>query len=159
LNAEKGNYSNAVADCNRVVALDPFNARAYDNRGYYASQLGDYGTAIGDSKKAIALDPTIPSPYNNLAWLLAVTPDAKWRDGKQAVEYARKACDLTQWNEPTFIDTLAAAYAEEGNFPEAIKWENKALALASARDRAQFEKALHLYQQGQPYREGVSAKP
>jgi tetratricopeptide (TPR) repeat protein len=153
--SEKGDYSNAMTDCSRVIALDPLDARAYDNRGYYASQMGDYDTAIKDSEKAIALQPTLASPYNNLAWLLAVTPDAKWRDGRKAVEYAQKACELTGWNQPTFIDTLAAAYAEEGNFKEAVKWESKIIGIMPKEDRAEAQTALHLYQQGQPYREGV----
>jgi tetratricopeptide (TPR) repeat protein len=151
--ADEENYSNALADCSKAISLDPGNAGLYDSRGLYYAKTGNYGAAIQDSKTAIALEPDNASPYNNLAWLLAVTPDAKWRDGKKALEYAKKACDLTQWNEPAFVDTLAAAYAESGDFTNAVKWESKVIGSMSKENQEEAQKALHLYQQGQPYRE------
>jgi tetratricopeptide (TPR) repeat protein len=152
--AEKGDYTNAIADCDRVISLAPLDAHAYDNRGYYQTSIGNYAAATRDFERAMALDPKLPSPYNNLAWLLAVTPDAKWRDGKKALEYAQRACLLTHWQEPTFIDTLAAAYAENGDFTNAVKWESQVLPVMPPEDRTEAQNALHLYQQGRPYREG-----
>jgi tetratricopeptide (TPR) repeat protein len=152
--ADEENYSNAAADCSQAITLDPGNARLYESRGFYYSKLGNYDASIQDSKTAIALEPAFASPYNNLAWLLAVTPDAKWRDGQKALEYAKKACELTGWNEPTFLDTLAAAYAETGDFTNAVKWESKIVSIMPKQDQDEAQKALHLYQQGQPYREG-----
>jgi hypothetical protein len=54
------------------------------------------------------------------AWLLATCPDAKWRDGSKAVQYATEACELTAWNEAGMINTLSAALAEAGRFDEAV---------------------------------------
>lgn len=152
--ADKGDFSNALADCTSVIVLDPNNAEAYDNRGYYDSELGNYRQAVADCKKAIALAPDEASPYNNLAWLMAVTPDPKWRDGARAVEYARRACELTQWQEPMYIDTLAAAYAETGNFKEAVKWESQVIQKMPAEHQEEAQTALRLYKKGLPYREG-----
>jgi len=151
--ADEENYSNALADCSKAISLDPGNAGLYDSRGLYYAKMGNYGAAIQDSKTAIALEPGNASSYNNLAWILAVTPEAKWRDGQKALEYAKKACDLTQWNEPAFIDTLAAAYAESGDFTNAVKWESKVVGNMPKENQDEAQKALHLYQQGQPYRE------
>lgn len=82
------------------------------------------------------------------------------RDGKKAVEYARTACELTQWKDVALLDTLAAAYAEAGEFDEAIKWQEKALNSPDLASRfggeAELEKArlrLKLYQERKPYRD------
>jgi tetratricopeptide (TPR) repeat protein len=91
--------------------------------------------------------------YNNLAWLMAVCPESKFRDGKKALEYAKKACDLSDWQEPDCVDTLAAAYAEEGHYKEAVKWEKKALGGLTGDNLEEGTKALSLYEKGKPYRE------
>jgi tetratricopeptide (TPR) repeat protein len=90
---------------------------------------------------------------NNLAWALAVVPAAALRDGAEALKYARKACEITDWKYSYALGTLAAAYAETGNFDEAVKWQQKAIEigmpeddLPAARDR------LRRYQQGEPFR-------
>ena len=57
---------------------------------------------------------------NNLAWLEATCPNADFRDGKSAVEHATRSCRLTQWRVHAYVSTLAAAYAEEGDFPKAV---------------------------------------
>lgn len=77
---------------------------------------------------------TLPMPtatvLNGLASLRATCPDEKHRNGQQAVEYATKACELTAWKNGGWIDSLAAAYAEAGDFDKAVEWQQKGMDLA-----------------------------
>jgi hypothetical protein len=92
--------------------------------------------------------------YNSLAWLLAVGPDTNVRNGEKAVEYSKKACELSEWKIPVSFDTLAAAYAETGDFDDAVKWENKYLeSNASEVDSEKARQRLRLYEQKKPYYE------
>ncbi|MHC4521476.1 MAG: tetratricopeptide repeat protein, partial [Planctomycetota bacterium] len=71
---------------------------------------------------------------NALAWLQATYPSAAVRDGAKAIENAKKACELSDRSNPNFIDTLAAAYAEAGDFAAAVREERVAVQLAASRD-------------------------
>ena len=97
---------------------------------------------------------------NNLAWLQATSPRAELRDGAKAIDNATKACELTEWKKAIYVDTLAAAYAEAGDFDSAVKWQKKAVDLlpedVSAESRVDYESRLKLYKSGKPYRESPS---
>jgi len=99
------------------------------------------------------VDTNSASDYNNIAWELAVCPEARFRNGEKAMEYAKKACDLSDWRNPAYLDTLAAACAESGKFDDAVKWEEEAIKGLSEKDLVEGKKALGLYQQGKPYHE------
>jgi tetratricopeptide (TPR) repeat protein len=160
---EKKEFDKAVADCNGAIWLDRETAnssvvcgRAYVIRGRALQGMKDYGEAIADNNHAIRLDPESVDAYNNRAWLWATCPDAKYRDGRKAVESATKACELTRWNEPPIIDTLAAAYAESGDFAEAVKWQAKAIALLDDdKKKDDYRSRLKLYEQRKPYHEAT----
>ena len=150
---DKGEYDNAIADYNAAIQLDPKDAVAYSNRGVAWGIKKEYDKAIADFSEAIRLDPKDVGAYNNRAWLLATCPDAKFRDGKKAVELATKACELSEWKEAHSIDTLSAAFAEAGNFSKAVEMEERALEAASAESRSGFAARLALYRQKKPYRQ------
>ena len=94
---------------------------------------------------------------NNRAWLLATSPNASIRDGAAAIELARRANQLSENTQPGVLDTLAAAYAEAGRFPEALATARKALGLAKQQNDQALADVLRtriaLYETGKPYRE------
>lgn len=92
---------------------------------------------------------------NNAAWRAATSTDERYRNAERAIEFAERACNLSDWKSAEYLDTLAAAYAEAGDFDRAIEWEQKAMDLAPG--RATFQKGAHerleLFRAGKPYRE------
>ena len=89
----------------------------------------------------------------NLAWLLATCPDPKFRNGEKALENATKACELTAFKQSSKLESLAAAYAEIGNFNDAINTQVRAIELAlNAKKKPEMEERLALYRSNKPYR-------
>ena len=148
----KNDYSHTIKDYDRCIQIQPTNAEAFTGRGFAKSKIGDFEGAIKDSKKGVQLDANDFNALNNLAWLLAIAPKSKMRDGQKAVEYAKKACELSSWKNGYCLGTLAAAYAEVGNFEEAIKWERKCIIIGlEPQDMEQARKELKLFDQKKPY--------
>lgn len=93
---------------------------------------------------------------NNLAWVLATSPKDEVRDGKRSVDLATKACDLTEYKEAHILSTLAAAYAESGDFEKAREWSQKAVSLGAEAENEQLDqlkKELENYKENKPWRE------
>jgi cytochrome c-type biogenesis protein CcmH/NrfG len=110
--------------------------------------------AISDYERVLELEPGKPDRFSTLAHALATCPDDSVRDGKRAVQYALKACELTSWKDAATIDILAMAYAANGNFSDAVKWEQTFLrATLPEKVRASALDRLELYRRNKPYRE------
>ncbi len=148
-----GDYDRALADLNEAVRLDPHEASGLANRGMVWFARGDYDKALKDYTEAVRLDPTDAKRLHDKAVLLAVCPDAKYRDGTAAVDLALKACELTDYRDGVKLRCLAAAYAEAGNFTKAVKWQMRALELAPPEHKAGALALLDLFQAGKPYRD------
>jgi tetratricopeptide (TPR) repeat protein len=152
--SEKKDFARAIVDFSRVLELDPQNAWAYASRGIAHAESQHYDKAVADLDKALQIDPSNPEALNGMAWFRATCPDAKYRNGSQAVAAATKACEVTGWKEPGLLDTLAAADAESNDFASALKWQAKAIELETdAKEKADYSKRLALYKDKKAYRE------
>jgi tetratricopeptide (TPR) repeat protein len=145
----------AIADFDDVIRLTPKDARAYYGRAIGWQRKKDFAKAIADFDVAIQLDSRLAAAYNGRAWLWATCTDAKFRDAPKAIESARKACELTSGSRKAIcLDTLAAAYAEAGDFADAVKAQAEANDLfAGDEQRKRGGARLILYQEKKPYRE------
>lgn len=167
-----GDYAKALADYEAILRRTPGNPYLYTCRGNLHAHARQYAEAVQDYQAALAQSSNQADTCNCLAWLLATCPLREIRDGPKAVYYARKACELTHWKVDIYIDTLAAAFAETGNFSEAVRCEQQALATAKEsdwlspqmdssyrlvtmieKDRAEAQQRLKLYEQQQAYRQ------
>ncbi|HWB60852.1 MAG TPA: hypothetical protein VG733_15250, partial [Chthoniobacteraceae bacterium] len=149
--AYKDDLDGAIIDYNRSIQLNPKYTAAYHDRGIAKKLKRDFQGAISDQSHAIELNPNLAGAYNDIAWILATANDLSVRDGESAVKYAIKACELSKWMDPNNIDTLAAAYAESGNFDKAVALEQK--YLESNSDDKDAQARLKLYRNHQPYRD------
>ena len=139
----------AMSDLNAAIKLNPTDPQTYHLRGIVHKVEHEYDKSLADYEKAIALDPKNADAYSTEAYLLSVCPVPKYRDGAKAVRYATKACELTEWCDARAIDSLAAAYAEAGDFDKAIQFQKQADEIDSKPDPDR----LALYEKHQPFRD------
>jgi tetratricopeptide (TPR) repeat protein len=141
-------YEKAISDYDYAIQIAPQDARVRTNRGTAYQRMASYENAVADYEFAVKLNPRDIFVYRNLAWLLATCPNALYRDGKKAVEYAKKACLLSEWKDSEAVKTLVAAYGEAGDFENAVKWECRYLGTPEeiAKARLNSESRLSLYQ-------------
>ena len=154
----QGRNEEAVPNLEKAIAIMPdMQQPHYLLAGVLVGQ-GKTGEAITELRTALELNPDWPAALNDLAWLLATQPDEHLRNGADAVTLAERACRLTDFRQPLFLGTLAAAYAESGRFDAAIQTAERAQKLAAtAGDRGLVERNEHLlemYRQGKPYHGG-----
>jgi len=147
----KQEWDRALADFNEAIHLAP-SCRMFNNRGQAWVGKKEYLQALADFDEAIRLEPKYATACQNAALLRAACPDAKYRDGRKAVEEATLACKLNSWKDANQLQILAAAHAEAGDFAEAVRWQEKALGLAPASQTAKLQTRLALYLSRKPYR-------
>jgi protein O-mannosyl-transferase len=155
--AARGKLDEAIEAYRRTLALIPNSAQAHFRFGQALQARRRFPEAIAEYRKALDLAPRHQPARLSLAWVLATGPEASLRDGRRAVELAKEAEQLSDGKHPEVLDTLAAAYAEAGRFPEAIETARRASALSAAQNNQPLTEAiqsrLQLYAAHSPYHE------
>ncbi len=153
----KPDYAGARTNLNAALAQRSawINASSHYEAGATLLQQGKPREAIDEFQQALSLRPDWPEVLNNLAWLLATHPSTEVRDGVQAVSLANRACALSGSSNVTFLSTLAAAYAETRQFPEAIRIQEQVATLAASQTNSpltrEMRERLDLYRSSQPF--------
>jgi Flp pilus assembly protein TadD len=159
--ARQGRLEEARTRFLESMQLDPKDPYPHFHYAMSLSAQRQAREALMEYRKALALDPQLSLACNNLAWMLATHPDPQIRNGREAVELGERACRLTNNEQPFYLGTLAAAYAEAGRFNDAIAAAEKArdLARKAGMERVveRNEQLLELYRAGRPYHEPPEA--
>lgn len=159
----------AIDVLSELLQADPENVAALRSRGDALLSVGDHQKAIEDYESAIKSVGQIEIDtadefqkqeaagiYNNLSWVLATSPNDKVRNGPRSLELAEKAAALSNYEAPHILSTLAAAFAEAGNFEKAVEWSEKAVELGDEENHEQLEQLeleLESYRKGEAWRE------
>jgi tetratricopeptide (TPR) repeat protein len=155
-------FDEAKSELDQALRLEPGNAVAHTNLGGILAAQGKPREAIAEYRLALEANPDLLEPLTSLAWTLATSPDAAIRQPADAGRLAGRADDLTNHQDVRVLDTLAAAYAAEGRFAQAISTEQRALDLTEAagnRDAAdQLRSHLELYRRNRPFRDPTRAE-
>jgi tetratricopeptide (TPR) repeat protein/Tol biopolymer transport system component len=142
----------------KAIEINPqfADARCYLGMVLYYSQ-GNVQDALSQWREALRLQPNNVLALNQTAHVLAASPESSVRNDEEAVKLAERAVELSGGHDPTYLDTLAIAYAAGGKFPQADETAHRALELAAAQHRSQLVDALNarikLYKANQPYRD------
>jgi tetratricopeptide (TPR) repeat protein len=148
-------WGRAADAYSRLLAIDPTNTAARRARGDCYLNLGRHASAAADYEALLRIDPADINALNNLAWLLATSPMAGLRDGKRAVALAWRACEATGFERADLVSTLAAAYAESGDFENAVRFSKMALSIGGQPLEDDLRRQFEHYQTGKPWREAM----
>ena len=154
---QEGRIDEAIAHWQKALAIQPYDADVHTSLGNAFLQKGSVKEAINHYGQALEIAPQDMLSRNNLAWILATSSDASIRDGAKAVVLAEQAVQLSGGKNPIFFRTLAASYAEEGRFSEALAAAERGMKMAAVQDNRGLVNALGreiaLYRARSPLRE------
>jgi Tfp pilus assembly protein PilF len=150
----------AIIYFSKALQIDPAYAGAHYNLGKIYFNQKDTEKAIFHYKKALQSNPDMTQALYHLSWILSGCNNDKFRNGQKAIQLAEKLCQITQYDEPLAMDALAAAYAENGRYDEAVSIAQKALKQALKKGPEKLihglKQRLKLYQNKIPYRQMTS---
>jgi protein O-mannosyl-transferase len=156
--ARQGSMKEAVSQFSAAAELRPQDPTAHYELGLAQAKIGNTDRAVEHFREAVRLKPDYVEALNNLAWILATHREAAVRNGTEAVRLATWAGVLTGYKEANVLSTLAAAYAEDGRFADAVDAAQQTCELALAAGRKELADTararLKLYEAAKPYHEG-----
>ncbi len=154
---EQNKPKEAAVQFSEVLRLRPDDAATHYRLAVALARERETREAILHYQQALRLQPDFPDALNDLAGILSSDPDPKLRSGREAIQLAKRACELTKYQQADLVATLAAAYAEDSRFAEAVSTAQRAREIALAADQqemaAKTEELLKLFQSRRPYRE------
>lgn len=154
---ESGRIDTAKSHFEEALAIEPNFTDAHYNLGNLYLQIGEAPEALTHYQRALETKPDDIQALNNRAWILATWPDPSIRNGPKAVELAEHADSLTSRKNQVIAATLAAAYAEVGRYPEAVRAADRAMRLAASEGREtrvlSIREQLETYKSGNPFRD------
>ncbi|MEM9658307.1 MAG: tetratricopeptide repeat protein, partial [Planctomycetota bacterium] len=146
----------AIDGFENVVREQPGDLASFYNLANAYRATGRIEQALAIYRRLVERAPNMVLAANNLAWIEATHPDEKYRDGDHAVKLARDFCRRTKHQNPSLLDTLAAAFAEQGDFDKAIAAVERAIELQQSDDADAARPLVErkkLYQQRKAYRD------
>jgi Flp pilus assembly protein TadD len=153
----RGEVDDAIAEYQETLAINPNSADAHNNLGAVLLHRGELDAAIDHYQKALEINPQDVRAEGNLAWALATSPQSTIRKAI-AVKLSEHANEASGGANPLVLRILAAAYAQNGQFSEAIETAERALQLAAAQNNSVLADSLRaeldLYRNGLPYQYG-----
>ncbi len=153
----------ALADYAVALQLSPESDTLHYRRGIAYHALKNYAAAEVEFTTAYERNPDSPNLLARWAWQLATAPEASYRDGKAALEFATRANERTGSAVSEHLDALAAAWAENGRFDHAMDFQRKAITAArlpyQLKKVSAMEQRLALYRTGKPYRHDTTSMP
>jgi serine/threonine-protein kinase len=148
-----GRRAEALADLDEAIKRNADCPRLFNRRAMLHYFDRAYSKALRDHTAALKCDPQNANTFNYLAWVWSTAPDPTVRNGRRALDCATRACELTEWQTPGFLDTLAAAHAEVGNFSDAERWAERAAGLAEDdKSRREYQARAEQYREKTPLR-------
>ena len=132
LHFQQQRYETTVQDCTEILRMKPDRASAALLRAQANTKLGRNDECLRELDQVISHGNkkdlgSLVEAHEMRAWLRATSGDTNFRNGKQALSDAKEACKLSHNSDPNSLDTLAAAYAEVGDFTSAVDAEDRAI--------------------------------
>ena len=154
---QKGQVADALIHYRKLLELQPDNIEVHNIVGTVLIQQGRVEEGVEEWQKVLSVEPDNGNAMSNLAWVFATSPDQSIRNGAKAVELAEEALRISGGRIPILFRTLAAAYAESGEFSKAIQTAQQGIELANSQGNSglatELQGNIALYQEQRPLRD------
>jgi cytochrome c-type biogenesis protein CcmH/NrfG len=154
---QKGKVADALIHYRKLLELQPDNIEVHNIVGTVLLQQGHIREGVEEWQKVLVIQPDNGNAMSNLAWVFATSPDDSLRDGAKAVQLGSEALRISGYKIPLLYRTLAAAYAETGEFSKAIQTAQQGVELANSQGNSGLATELQgnvaLYQEQRPLRD------